>query len=119
MRLADGQWKREGRVEVFHDGVWGTVCDDSWDLRDAQVVCRQLGFPDALHAPGSAHFGQGSGKILLDDVQCTGNERSIEECRHSGWGIENCVHSEDASVICSMSTNICYYSLLIPFYHRK
>ena len=104
---------------MLHDGVWGTVCDDSWDLRDAQVVCRQLGFPDALRAPGSAHFGQGSGKILLDDVQCTGNERSIEECRHSGWGIENCAHSEDASVICSMSTNICYYSLLIPFYHRK
>ena len=75
-----------------------------WDLRDAQVVCRQLGFPDAFSAPRPAHFGQGNGKIWLDDVQCLGNERSIEDCQHSGWGIENCGHSEDASVICLSMT---------------
>jgi len=100
LRLAGGQWKGEGRVEVLHDGVWGTVCDDSWDLRDAQVVCRELGFLGVFSAPGSAKFGVGSGKIWLDDVQCLGTERSIEDCRHSGWGIENCAHSEDASAIC-------------------
>ena len=88
-------------MEIFNNGKWGTVCDDDWDIRDARVVCRQLGFPDAISAPGSAHFGAGSGQIWLDNVRCSGSESSIENCRHRGWGIENCGHGEDASVICS------------------
>ena len=51
-------------MEVFHNGNWGTVCDDDWDMNDASVVCRQVGSPlDAVSAPGSAHFGAGSGQI--------------------------------------------------------
>jgi len=100
LRLVDGRRAGEGRVEVFHNGTWGTVCDDGWDIQDARVVCRQLRFPGAVSAPHSAHFGEGSGKIWLDDVQCVGNERSIEDCQNVGWGIHNCRHSEDASVIC-------------------
>jgi len=106
VRLAGGKWNGEGRVEIVHDGVWGTVCDDLWDIRDARVVCRELEFVDALSAPGSARFGEGSGNILLDDVQCLGNESSIENCQHRGWNNDNCGHSQDASVICSsMSIN--------------
>ena len=86
---------------MFYNNMWGTVCDDSWDLHDAQVVCRQLGFTRALSAPGSSRFGAGSGQIWLDDVACTGNENSLVYCRHMRWGIHNCGHSEDASVICS------------------
>ena len=89
-------------MEIFYRGKWGTVCDDDWDMYDARVVCRQLGFPAAVGAPGSARFGPGSGLIGLDDVNCLGNEAFIIRCDHRGWGIENCVHSEDASVICSM-----------------
>ena len=88
-------------MEVFHNGNWGTVCDDDWDMKDATVVCRQVGSLNAVSAPRSARFGAGSGQIWLDDVRCTGSESSIENCPHDGWGIQNCDHGEDASVICS------------------
>ena len=87
-------------MEIFYNGIWGTVCDDGWDMNGARVVCRQLGFSDAVSAPGSARFGAGSGQIWLDDVRCSGSETSIVNCRHEGWGVENCGHQEDASVIC-------------------
>ena len=106
IRLAGGSWSGEGRVEIFHNGAWGTVCDDGWDLNDAQVVCRSLGYSNASDAPLSAHFGQGSGQIWLDDVNCLGNESSVERCSHIGWNVHNCGHSEDASVICSSKHKI-------------
>ena len=103
VRLVGGSWKGEGRVEVFHNGIWGTVCDDDWDIKDATVVCRQLGSLNAVSAPRSARFGAGSGQIWLDNVGCSGSESSIENCPHNGWGIENCDHGEDASVIVQVS----------------
>ena len=88
-------------MEIYYSGRWGTVCDDNWDKNDARVVCRQLGYSSVVSAPHSARFGQGSGKIWLDDVQCQGNEGSIVSCRQNPWGVHNCGHNEDASVICS------------------
>ena len=105
MRLADGVRKGEGRVEILHNGYWGTVCDDYWDIKDAQVVCRELGYPEAVAAPKEALFGEGNGHIWLSNVHCLGNESSIEDCEHAEWDANGyCYHSEDASVICSNYT---------------
>ncbi|KAK2849930.1 hypothetical protein Q7C36_008713 [Tachysurus vachellii] len=87
-----------GRVEVLYNSEWGTVCDDNFDLLDAKVLCKMLGFQQATRvftAPA------GTGKILLDDLQCIGTESTIFDCTHSGMGVNNCQHSEDAGITCS------------------
>ncbi|XP_077207064.1 scavenger receptor cysteine-rich domain-containing protein DMBT1-like [Paroedura picta] len=101
IRLANGNRTCEGRVEVYHNGSWGTICDDLWNMLNAQVVCRQLSCGEAISADTDAKYGEGSGLILMDDVKCQGNETAVEECSHNGWGVSNCRHKEDAGVNCS------------------
>lgn len=101
VRLKGSSSQNQGRVEIYHYGSWGTVCDDEWDLTDADVVCKQLGFPGgAYEAFALAYFGEGEVPILLDDVSCDGSEHYLADCNHNGWYNHNCRHSEDAGVQC-------------------
>ena len=109
VRLSDGPDDTQGRVEVSNgNGTWGTICHDSWDINDANVVCRMLGFVLAKSAPGEAHFGEGSGAIFLDEVGCNGSETNLADCLHTGIGIHDCDHGEDVSAICSSPGKLSY-----------
>ncbi|KAF4113916.1 scavenger receptor cysteine-rich domain-containing group B protein [Onychostoma macrolepis] len=100
VRLVNGRNRCEGRVEVLHNGTWGTVCDDDWDMVDSNVVCRQLDCGVAVAVGSSSKFGQGSGPILLDNVDCKGGEMDLSQCGNQGWGVHNCYHYEDVAITC-------------------
>ncbi|NWZ88663.1 DMBT1 protein, partial [Poecile atricapillus] len=101
VRLAGGPGRCVGRVEVLHLGRWGTVCDDTWDLRAARVTCRHLGCGPALSAPGGARFGPGHDPVWLDQVSCSGEELTLDRCELRQWGEHDCGHEEDAGVVCA------------------
>eukprot|EP00057_Strongylocentrotus_purpuratus_P008404 XP_011662878.1 PREDICTED: deleted in malignant brain tumors 1 protein-like [Strongylocentrotus purpuratus] len=105
IRLVDGSSSNEGRVEINYNGQWGTVCDDQWDDTDARVVCQILGIGETASALGSAAFGEGSGDIILDNVQCTGTESNLFSCPSNGPLSHNCVHAEDAGVQCGSTSS--------------
>uniref|UniRef100_A0A8C7F0E9 Deleted in malignant brain tumors 1 protein-like n=1 Tax=Oncorhynchus kisutch TaxID=8019 RepID=A0A8C7F0E9_ONCKI len=98
VRLVNGNGPCSGRVEIYHNSQWGTVCDDNWDMNDAKVVCKQLDCGSALRSPGSAYFGQGSGQILMDNIECSGSESTLRQCSHTTT--HDCKHGEDAGVVC-------------------
>ncbi|XP_031365820.1 uncharacterized protein LOC102678715 isoform X3 [Apis dorsata] len=101
IRLSNGNTPYEGRVEVRHHGVWGTVCDDDFSNAAATVICRSLGFGGRALAKKDGYFGPGKGPIWLDEVFCYGNETQLNRCEHNHWGEHNCNHEEDAGVICT------------------
>jgi len=100
VRLVNGFTQHEGRVEVFVEGEWGTVCDDDFGIEEANVICRMLGYSGALASYGSAYYGEGSGKIWLDQLGCTGDEDDVFNCKKNYIGVHNCNHREDAGVEC-------------------
>ena len=115
VRLMDGTNLYEGRVELCLHGRWGTVCDDSWDSKDAAVVCRQLGYTEngVAFAISNAAFGVGEGFIVLDEVQCVGNETSLLGCRARDVGAHNCLPSEDAGVFCPSELKVLYHYIIV------
>ncbi|XP_056312368.1 scavenger receptor cysteine-rich type 1 protein M130 [Danio aesculapii] len=104
VRLIGGSDGCSGLVEVFHDGQWGTVNADGWDLADAAVVCRELGCGDAAQATGGA-FGQGIGPVWMTLVDCVGSESSLIQCSLDRWLPNHVNHLNDAGVVCTHSSS--------------
>ncbi|XP_078265905.1 scavenger receptor cysteine-rich type 1 protein M130-like [Rhinoraja longicauda] len=100
-RLIDGGSRCAGRIEIYYNSTWGTVCDDSWDLMDGHVVCKELNCGYALNVTVSGWFGQGSGPIWMDNVNCSANNSALWQCPARAMGENDCSHKEDAGVICS------------------
>jgi hypothetical protein len=105
LRLSGGLGRCSGRLEVYHNAVWGSVCADLWDISDAQVVCRQLGCGDALRADGNSVFGAGEGVVWLNRVECRGNEIHLWDCPLSLKKHTDCSHKEHAGLTCAGHSN--------------
>ena len=118
IRLVNGVNESEGRVEILYNNTWGTICDNTWDLNDARVVCRHLGFSGALRAPRGAAFPSAdpSAPVWLDQIHCTGLEEGLDECPHGGYGGHLCTggHSEDAGVVCRGMRSTCVCLSVCP-----
>ncbi|XP_067052699.1 deleted in malignant brain tumors 1 protein-like isoform X2 [Acropora muricata] len=103
VRLSDGKdGSFEGRVEIYRVGTWGTICGDGWDFKDAEVVCKQLGYGGAKSIKTTSYYGEGKGQIWLDELACAGNESNLGQCLHNGWGSHDCTHQQDAGVVCDL-----------------
>lgn len=102
VRLVDGPSSNCGRVEVFYNGSWGTICrndsaaENDWD----NVVCKQLGYERALKSFNVSNFGKGDGQIWLDNLLCDPSNESIMDCVRSGWGEHKCTHEDEIRVCC-------------------
>ena len=111
-----GESKCSGRVELLRHNKWGTVCDHGWDLREAYVVCLDLGCGLAEAALHSAAFGAGSGEIFLRHVQCSGHESSLTRCAVVLHSNPHCPHENDAGVKCSGETPYWLFHGLVLIY---
>jgi lysyl oxidase-like protein 2/3/4 len=88
---------------VYHSGRWGSVCDDGWSLQAAHITCQTLGWPYALGYTTQSHFGRPHDEfdIWLDNVQCSGAEWHLLDCRAEPWGEHDCDQREAAGVFCA------------------
>ncbi|KAI8521007.1 hypothetical protein Bbelb_007610 [Branchiostoma belcheri] len=103
VRVRGGETEGQGRVEVKYRGEWGLVCDDKWDIKDAGVVCREMGYTlGAEEAYYRSSYGAGSQPFVLDDLECVGTESSLQECAHAPWGQHDCSRGEAAAVKCKL-----------------
>ncbi|CAG2197845.1 unnamed protein product [Mytilus edulis] len=108
IRLVGGGGPWEGRVEVMHNGQWGTVCDTGFGNEEAQVVCKMLGFRDGTtdaYAKNTSFYGPSDKTIYLDQLSCTGTELDINGCRTKEWGYRTCDNNHEAGVLCK-ATNV-------------
>ena len=93
------------------NGVWGRVCMQDWDDRDANVTCKELGYAGGV---AYLHIMKNRKPILMRGVKCTGLENSLDDCVHSeNSDLVTCsFNSNDAGILCYNSTgknNICLF----------
>ncbi|XP_022088513.1 deleted in malignant brain tumors 1 protein-like [Acanthaster planci] len=100
VRLVERSNPVSGRVEIYRDDAWGTICDNDWDIDDVQVVCRQLGFPGAVEAKSGAYFGRGDGPVHMEGLACDGSEERLADCPSHCWEEPTCGHGQDAGAVC-------------------
>ena len=101
VRLNGGENPSEGRVEVFHEGKWGTVCGDGWGIEEAMTVCRQLNLGYASQAvTKNTLFGGTPLEMIMSGVKCRVDETSIYRCQHDEWKNATCSKEDLAGVIC-------------------
>ena len=104
IKLVKSNTNKTGTILIFHPSFgWGTICGlPRWTDAEGDVVCRQLGFTGVKMTRENAYHGRGSGRILLDNVRCTGNESYIWDCKHRGWNNNQYCssHGRDAGVDC-------------------
>jgi len=99
----ENSYTGSGRLEVFYKGEWGTVCDDGsvqGNNNMATVVCRMLKYPSLCGTVHKAGKRQGTRRIWLDDVRCTGSELSLFDCPSTRKGSYSCDHDEDVGITC-------------------
>ena len=108
MRLTYSTNPFSGHVEIYanstgglHNAEWRSICDENWDILNARVVCHQLGYPDAVAALTSARYDQSTALILIENMQCLGNESDFFACAHSGISDHTCEHDQYAVVECT------------------
>ena len=101
LRLAGGPNENSGRVEIYREGEWGTICDDEWGRSEARVACKQLGFSGVERIGDLGEFADVSsfGSPILYSVDCVGIEGSLDYCVSNDWGTTRCTHAEDAGVV--------------------
>ena len=97
---------------MFHNGTWGTICDDGWSRNAAKVACRQLGYNYTIRSLKGSEVPDGTGPIWLDEVICSGSETDLSQCSHNDWGKNDCAHGEDVGVECSTTGNILLFKHL-------
>ena len=100
VRLTGGSHPGEGRVELYYNSTWGTVCDYQLDINEAHVVCRELGYSGASAVYDNAAFGHGTGPIWWLQNRCTGNENNLLSCSVKVGKGSSCTHEDDAGVVC-------------------
>ena len=101
VRLVNGRTRNQGQVELYLNGTWGVICDDYWGIEEANVICRMLGYSEgAWSTQCCGWYGSIRSRIWLDDVHCVGDEKSIAECRHGGWGKHDCRYTDSVGVFC-------------------
>ncbi|NXE58301.1 SRCRM protein, partial [Casuarius casuarius] len=100
-RLVNGSTECAGRVELEVRGTWGSLCDTSWDMPDAQVLCHHLGCGFAASVPHRGYFGTGSSPLWRDMFHCSGTESHLGECPATALGTPTCSLGHAAAVNCS------------------